>query len=223
MPDLLRPFSGRIRWVLLVVVLLAVIVLALTVPVPTPVELRDRVAALGPWAPLTFLVVHALVTTTPVPRTAFTLSAGLLFGPWVGLALCLVASTVSAAVAFAVVRRLGGRAVRSLGPGRARMLEVRLSSRGLLTVTSTRLVPAIPFAPLNYTFGVTSVRWWHYFVGTAIGLVPGTAAVVLLGDAVTGSLSPRTLIVFVISGTIGLIGLLVGARSPAPPAADGQD
>lgn len=221
MPDPPRRSLGRARWVLLAVALLAVVVLACTVPLPSPVELRDRVAALGAWAPLTFLVVHALVTTTPVPRTAFTLSAGLLFGPWTGLALCLVASTVSAAVAFAVVRRLGGRAVRRLGSARVRMLEARLSSRGLLTVTSTRLVPAIPFAPLNYTFGVTSVRWWHFLVGTAIGLVPGTAAVVLLGDAATGALSPGALLVFVISGTVGLAGVLRGARSPAPT--DAQD
>ncbi|WP_133251831.1 TVP38/TMEM64 family protein [Actinomycetospora cinnamomea] len=195
--------------------LLVAVVVALTVPMPAPLALRDRVEALGAWAPVAFLLVHALVTTTPLPRTMFSLSAGVLFGPWLGLGLCLVASTVSAAVAFAVVRRLGGRAVERLGPGRVRAVEERMSSRGLLSVTSVRLVPAIPFAPLNYTLGVTSVRWWHYLVGTAIGLVPGTSAAVLLGDAVTGSLSPGALGVFAVSGTIGLVGVLLCARTPA--------
>lgn len=92
------------------------------------------------------------------------------------------------------------------------MLESRLSARGLLTVTSTRLVPAIPFAPLNYTFGVTSVGWRPYLLGTAVGLVPGTAAVVLLGDAVTGTTSPAMLAVFAVSGSIGLVGVLLSAR-----------
>ncbi|MEJ2887487.1 TVP38/TMEM64 family protein [Actinomycetospora aeridis] len=214
----LRLSSGRARWVLLASLLLVAAVVAVTVPLPTPLELRDRVAALGAWAPVTFLLVHTVVTTTPVPRTAFSLSAGLLFGPWLGLALCLVASVVSAAAAFAVSRRLGGRAVQRLGPGRVRMLEERLSARGLLAVVSARFVPFIPFAPLNYTFGVTSVRWRHYLVGTAVGLVPGTAAVVLFGDAVTGSLSPGMLAVFAVSGALGVIGVWLCARTPADPA-----
>jgi uncharacterized membrane protein YdjX (TVP38/TMEM64 family) len=213
----LRPPSGPARWFLLAAVLLALVAVALTVPLPTPLELRDRVAALGTWAPMTFLLVHTLATTTPVPRTAFSLSAGLLFGPWLGVALCLVASVVSAAAGFVVSRRLGGRAARRLGPGRVRMLEERLSSRGLLAVISARFVPFIPFAPLNYTFGVTNVRWRHYLVGTAIGLVPGTSAVVLFGDAVTGSLSPSLLAVFAVSGTLGAIGVALCARTPVGP------
>ncbi|GAA4938263.1 putative membrane protein YdjX (TVP38/TMEM64 family) [Actinomycetospora succinea] len=216
----LRLSSGPARWFVLAAVLLALVVLALTVPVPTPLELRDRVAALGAWAPMAFLLVHTVAATTPVPRTAFSLSAGLLFGPWTGLTLCLVASVVSAAAGFAISRRLGGRAVERLGPGRVRMLEERLSSRGLLAVVSARFVPFIPFAPLNYTFGVTSVRWRHYLVGTAIGLVPGTSAVVLLGDAATGSVSPSMLAVFVVSGTLGVIGVALCARTPAADTAE---
>jgi uncharacterized membrane protein YdjX (TVP38/TMEM64 family) len=207
--------TARVRWAVLGVLLVALVVVALTVPLPGAVEMRDRVAALGPWAPVAFLLVHAVVTVAPFPRTAFSISAGVLFGPWLGLALCLVASTVSAAAAFTLVRRIGGRAVQRLGPGRVRMLEARLSSRGFLTVLSARLVPVIPFAPLNYTLGVTTVRWRHYLAGTAPGLVPGTAAAVLLGDAATGALSPTALAVLLVSGTIGLVGVLLCARPTA--------
>lgn len=206
------------RWLVLAAVPVLAVVAALVVPLPSPLALRDSAAALGTWAPLGFLLLHAVVTTTPLPRTAFTLSAGLLFGPVLGVALCLVASTVSAAIGFALARRLGGRATRHLGPGRVRALEERLSERGLLTVLSTRLVPAIPFAPLNYTLGVTSVRWWHYLVGTAVGLVPGTSAVVLLGDAATGRPSPGMLAAFLVSGAVGLVGFLVSARRRAERA-----
>lgn len=215
MPDARRGGASDVTgysWVLLALVVLALVVVALTLPVPSPVELRDRAQSLGPWAPLAFLLVHAVVTAAPFPRTTFTLGAGLLFGPWIGVPLCLLASTVSAALGFALSRRLGGRAVERLGPGRVRALERRLSRRGLFAVLSTRLLPAIPFAPLNYTFGVTTVRWRPYLVGTAIGLIPGTTAVVVAGDAVTGTLSPTSLIVFVVSGSLGLAGVLWSAR-----------
>lgn len=203
----------RTRWVLVAVLVAAVVAAALLLGPPDPSALRERVRALGAWAPLAFLLLHAVVTTTPVPRTTFTLGAGVLFGPWVGLGVCLAGSTASALLGFLLSRRLGGgRAVARLGEGRVRALEQRLSRRGLVTVLSTRLVPALPFALLNYTFGVTTVGWRAYAVGTAIGLVPGTMAVVLAGDAVTGSGSPTTLVVFVAGGALGLAGMLWSSR-----------
>ena len=204
--------STRARWWLVGVVAVVVVLVGLLVPLPSPLALRDWARAVGPLAPLAFLVAHAVVTTTPLPRTAFTLAAGLMFGPWWGLGLCLVASTLSALAAFGVSRRLGGRAVEKLGRGRIRRLEERLAQRSLLTVVSARLVPAIPFAPLNYGFGVTSVGWVPFGVGTAIGLVPGTAAVVLLGDAATGGTSPAMFAIFLGSGAIGVVGMLISAR-----------
>lgn len=206
----------RTHWIVLALLVVAVVT-ALVVPLPSPLELRDWARGVGPAAPLLFLLVHTVVTTTPLPRTPFTLAAGLMFGAWGGIGLCLVASTVSAILGFAVARRLGPRAVARLGSARVRRLEQRLSRRGLLTVLSARLLPAIPFAPINYAFGVTSVRYGPYVLGTAVGLVPGTLAVVLLGDAVTGGTSPAMILIFVVSGAIGVAGAALAARADARP------
>lgn len=205
------------RWAVAAAVVV-VVVLAL-VPLPSPLELRDWAREIGPMAPLAFLVAHAVVTTTPLPRTAFTLAAGLLFGPWLGLGLCVVASSISAVAGFLIARRLGGYAIGRLGPRRVAEVERRLSGRGLLTVTSARLLPALPFAPLNYVFGVTSVRLGPYALGTVVGLVPGTAAVVLLGDAVAGGVTAGMLVIFVGSGALGAVGMVVAsrARRDTPP------
>lgn len=213
---------NRTRALLLLGALVVTLVVALTVPLPSPLELRDWAVRLGPTAPLVFFLAHAIVTTTPVPRTAFTLAAGLMFGPVWGLALAVGASMVSALLGFAIARRLGGRAIARLGPHRVRALEERLCERELLTVTSTRLV-GIPFAPLNYTLGVTSVRWPAYLIGTVVGLVPGTAAVVLLGDAVTGGTPPGMIAILLVTGALGAIGVIVSARGrrrSTPPAED---
>ncbi|NMO92778.1 TVP38/TMEM64 family protein [Actinomycetospora sp. TBRC 11914] len=217
---------NRTRALLLLAVLAAALVVAFTVPLPSPLELRDWAVRLGPTAPLVFFLAHAIITTTPVPRTAFTLAAGLMFGPVWGLALAVGASLVSALLGFAIARRLGGRAIARLGPHRVRALEERLCERELLTVTSTRLV-GIPFAPLNYTLGVTSVGWPAYVVGTLVGLVPGTAVVVLLGDAVTGGTSPAMIVILLVTGTLGAIGVIVSARgrrrTPGPDEAPEPD
>lgn len=213
---------NRTRALLLLAVLVAAVVVAVTVPLPSPYELRDWAIRLGPTAPLVFFLAHAIVTTTPIPRTAFTLAAGLMFGPVWGLALAVGASLVSALLGFAIARRLGGRAIARLGPHRVRALEERLCERELLTVTSSRLV-GIPFAPLNYTLGVTSVGWVAYVIGTLIGLVPGTAAVVLLGDAVTGGTSPGMIAMLLVTGTLGAIGVIVSARGRRRRATSGEE
>jgi uncharacterized membrane protein YdjX (TVP38/TMEM64 family) len=79
-----------------------------------------------------------------------------------------------------------------------------------------RLVPAIPFSVLNYLCGLSAVRFWPYLVGTVVGIVPGTVAIVVLGDAVTGRPSPALIVVSVLCGLVGAVGIVVAARRPIP-------
>jgi uncharacterized membrane protein YdjX (TVP38/TMEM64 family) len=198
-----RQVSAR-RMVLTGLVMVILIVVVLLVPLPSAVELRDWSTSMGPWFPLAFLATHIVVTVLPFPRTAFTLAAGLLFGPLLGIALAVSASTISAMIALLLVRAAGwqlGRLVRHQAVDR---LDRRLRQRGWLAVMSLRLIPVVPFAPLNYAVGASGVRLLPYALATVAGLFPGTAAVVILGDALTGHVRP---LLFLVSVCIGLVGL----------------
>lgn len=184
---------------------------------PGMADVRSTVDAAGVWAPLAFLALQAGLTVGPVPRTVFTLVAGALFGWALGLVLTLVATTLAAVVAFALVRATGGRLVERYARGRAvNWVRLRLDHHGLLAVTSLRLVPAVPFAALNYLSGLSAVRFWPYLLGTAVGIVPGTIAIVVLGDAVTGTPPPALIAASVVCGLIGLVGVVIAARRPIP-------
>ncbi|MGH3854085.1 MAG: TVP38/TMEM64 family protein [Pseudonocardiaceae bacterium] len=211
----------RTRLLLAVLLVLAVLVAAAVLPVPSPLRMRAWVQSAGIAAPLLFLFGHALVTMAPVPRTVFTLAAGLLFGPALGVALSLAATLLSAVAAFGVVRRLARATLPPylehpyLKYKVPRAVNARLRHRGWLTVASLRLIPAVPFAVLNYCCALSSIRFRHYLAGT-VGIVPGSVAVVALGDALTGTTSPALLAVSLTSAAIGIVGLIVEARSPAP-------
>ena len=69
---------------------------------------------------------------------------------------------------------------------------------------SLRLIPAVPFAPLNYAAGASGVLVLPYTVATVTGLLPGTSAVVILGDALTGHVSPLLFLVSLCTGLVGL-------------------
>ena len=185
---------------------------ALTVPVPTAVQLRDWAAAAGPWFPLAFLAAHGVVTVFPFPRTAFTLAAGLLFGPALGAALAVTASTVSALIALWLVRAVGLQLNRFVRHPRVGSLDARLHRRGWTAILSLRLIPAMPFAVLNYAAGASAVRAWPYAIATLAGLVPGTVAVVVLGDALTGDVSPLLFLVSLVTAAAGVALLVYEVR-----------
>jgi len=206
-----RQLSGP-RTVGTVVGITALIVLATWLPLPTPVQMRDWAESVGPWFPLAFLGAHILVTVVPVPRTAFTLAAGLLFGPPLGVPIAVVASTASAVLALLLVRAAGWQLNRLVRHRAIDTVDERLRERGWLAILSLRLIPAVPFSAINYAAGASTVRVLPYTLATLAGLLPGTAAVVILGDALTGHPSPTLLLVSLCTGAVGLAGLIVEVR-----------
>ena len=181
-----------------------------------PAAVQDAVRTAGMWAPALFVVLQVLVTVPPVPRTIFTLAAGLLFGAATGVVLAVTATAAAAVLAFWLVRLTGGGLVeRFADRGPVLWTRRRLDRSGLLAVTSLRLIPAIPFSVLNYAAGLSGVRFAPFLFGTVLGTAPGTVALVILGDAVTGRVPPALLAVSVTGGLVGTIGALVAARRPA--------
>ena len=192
-----------------VAILIAVITL---VPFPTAVQLRDWATSVGPWFPLTFLLAHVIITVLPFPRTAFTLSAGLLFGPALGIAIAVTASALSALIALLLVRALGWQVGSLVSHPRVDALDAQLRTRGWPAVLSLRLIPAVPFSVLNYAVGASAVRVLPYLLATLAGLLPGTAAVVILGDAMTGNVNPLLVLVSLCTAAIGIAGLAYERR-----------
>jgi uncharacterized membrane protein YdjX (TVP38/TMEM64 family) len=193
-----------------IVILVAILLL---VPRPGATALRDWATSVGPWFPLAFLAAHIVVTVFPFPRTAFTLASGLLFGPWVGIGIAVIASTISAIAALLLVRAAGWRLDRLVPHPRVKALDTRLRQRGWPTVMSMRLIPAVPFSVLNYAAGASAVRVLPYTWATLAGLLPGTAAVVILGDALTNHISPLLILVSLFTASLGVAGLVYEIRT----------
>ena len=203
----------RRRIVAMTVAIVILVAVALLVPLPTAVQLRDWATSAGPWFPLAFLAAHTVVTVFPFPRTAFTLAAGLLFGPLLGVPIAVVASTVSALIALLLVRAAGWQLNRLVRHPRVESLDDRLRQRGWPSVVSMRLIPAVPFSVLNYAAGASAVRVLPYTLATLAGLLPGTAAVVILGDALTGNVSPLLFLVSLCTASVGIAGLVYEIRT----------
>lgn len=191
---------------------------ALVVPHPSIAQVREWSDSMDrPQLVLAFFAVHALVTITPVPRTVFTLSAGVLFGGVLGIVVTTAATTVSAVLAFLLVRAVGRDVVAThLKHPFAKTVDLRLARRGWLAVGSLRLIAAAPFFVVNCCCAVSSVRLVPYTLATAVGIVPGTVAMVLFGDVLTGQSNPALIAVTAVCIALGIGGLLLEARLPEP-------
>lgn len=172
-----------VRVGLLVVVLAVLVVAAVTVELPDVAVLRDWIISLGPLAPVVFVAGYALVVPAPIPKSVLSTVAGVAFGIPLGASLVVAGATAGAVLAFLIARILGRDAVEAMARGRLDRVDDVIERHGVLAAVVVRFVPVLPFTLLNYACGVTSMRLTHYALGTAVGVVPGTIAIVALGSA----------------------------------------
>ncbi|MFC0113480.1 TVP38/TMEM64 family protein [Kibdelosporangium aridum] len=209
----------RVRTALAVGLLAVLVAAAFVLPVPGPSDVRTWALGAGAAAPLLMFVTYVVATIVPIPRTVFSLASGLLLGPVLGVLVAMSATALSAVLGFALARWVGrGLVARHLDKAAVRTVDAKLSGGGWLAVASLRLIPLIPFTPMNYCCGVSSVRMTPFIAGTVIGSLPGTTAAVLIGDTLTGFSNPIGLIVSGACALAGAAGLYLVIRRKAPAA-----
>ena len=189
----------------LALVVLGAIGLALILGPPDIAALRSRVDAAGVWAPAVFFALYAGLALIPCPKAVLTAAGGALFGLWAGAAISLAAALVGAVVSFGVGRLLGREAVDRLIHGRLARVDALLADHGLSAVLIVRLVPLVPFIAINYASGLSGVKFRHYVLGSALGMVPGSLAYAALGAYGTNpwglAAAGSALIILVVSGS----------------------
>jgi uncharacterized membrane protein YdjX (TVP38/TMEM64 family) len=134
----------------------------------------------GPWGAVGTVALMVLHSFLPLPAEAIAVANGMIFGPWLGIALTWGGAMLGALVSFALARWLGRPFVRWALPERywGRIAGVSTRTGTLFLV---RLVPVISFNLVNYAAGILGVRSWPFVWTTAIGILPVTITMVLLG------------------------------------------
>jgi uncharacterized membrane protein YdjX (TVP38/TMEM64 family) len=135
----------------------------------------------NPYAPLLFILVHVVVSLTFIPRSLIAVAAGVIWGVWWGSLLAALGCLAGAAAGFLIARYLNDGLIRpSRLPGFGRFME-RLERGGWRAVAMLRLVPVMPHTPVNYAFGLTSIGFVPYCLGTVLGSLPTTVFYADLG------------------------------------------
>lgn len=176
-------------WWRLVIVLVVVVGLIVAVNV-LPVEkhlnsLLEWVEGLGAWGPVILAAAYIVACVFFVPGSALTIGAGFLFGVVTGTIVVSCGSVLGASAAFWIGRTVARGWIGAKVSGNAKFAAIddAVGRQGFKMVLLTRLTPIFPFNMLNYAFGLTKVRFVHYFFASWIGMLPGTIMYVYLGHA----------------------------------------
>ncbi|MEO8089894.1 MAG: VTT domain-containing protein [Gemmatimonadales bacterium] len=146
--------------------------------------LAEQVARMGAWGPVAYVGIYILGAVLLIPGSVFTLAAGAIFGLLRGTVLVLLAATLGAAAAFLVARYLARDYVeRRIGTGSLAKVDRALARQGLRLVFLLRLTPVVPYNLLNYSLGLTQVRFRDFLLGSA-GMVPGSILYVYYGKVI---------------------------------------
>lgn len=166
---------------LLAVVVLVMLWLALNVRVPSTESLRETVDGLG-WAGwLGFIGLYALVALTPIPITIMAVAAGVLFGTILGSALSIPGVLLGSWGAYWLARGLGKTTVQRLLGHHAATVQLHLKSNGIQSVYLLRLMPGVPYWPVNYGSGVSGITQRDFLVASGLATIPGQVSLVAVG------------------------------------------
>jgi uncharacterized membrane protein YdjX (TVP38/TMEM64 family) len=173
-------------------------------------EVRRAVAATGPVAPLTYVVVSAVLGAIFVPGPLLAAGSGVLFGPLLGTFVTLGATVGSAIITGLIGRRAGRDSARALlGTQRADRLDALIDWGGLWAVVGQRFIPGISDALACYAFGAFGVPLWQMAVGAFIGSAPRAFVYTALGASIGDLSAPLTYTAIAVWCVTAIIGAFV--------------
>lgn len=151
-------------------------------------ELGPRAAA------FTALLMLVQALAAPIPAVLITWTNAWLFGPFVGAWLSIGSATAAALVCFALARGFGAPWVARFVPAARRERAERfLAEHGAAAVLVARLLPFVPFDPVSFVAGLSSLRASTFAWATFVGQLPAGFAYSYLGAELT---SPARFVLF---------------------------
>jgi uncharacterized membrane protein YdjX (TVP38/TMEM64 family) len=148
----------------------------------TPDGIRGLVERAGWLGPVVFVALFALAELVHVPGSLLVIGAAALWPPAVAIATSYVGAMVAATLIFWLSRTIFADSVRGRLPPWLARHEARLDTHGLKSVIVLRLV--LFLAPwVHWLLGASRVSFRDYFVGSAIGFLPGLVLFTLLGHS----------------------------------------
>lgn len=178
--------------------LLTVILLAICIGIfssITPEEVM-KVVSLLRLGPLGYIILFTILPVIFFPVPILALAGGMLFGLGWGSIYTFIGAILNCSLMYLMAKVLGRERVQSYLKKKLpekwynKILQAN-SSRGFVLLIVLRLIPLVPYNLINYSFGLSPMKFLPYIIGSALGIIPGTLIFINLGDNVLSPGSPE--------------------------------
>lgn len=173
-------------------------------------QLQLWLQKMGIWAPIIYILIYSIATICILPSTPLNLSGGAIFGSVWGTVWTSIAAILAAVLSFGFSRTIGRNLVEQKLAGKWQSIDREMQQGGFFYMFAIRLLPLIPYGMVNFTAGLTSIKFRDYFFGTLLGTVPGILPFVMMGAGLTALKQGNVLPILV---ALALIGMLVGTAT----------
>lgn len=188
------------------------------------IRLKEYLLSFGAWAPVvsgTLMVFQSVIA--PLPAFVVTFTNGLLFGAWWGTLLSWSSAMAGAAICFYISKIYGRPAVEKLvGKKSLEYADKFFDRYGEHAILIARLLPIVSFDVISYGAGLTSMRFWPFFIATGIGQLPATIIYSYLGERMTGTVKV-VFWVFIVVTVLLVLGAALKARFEKRIIVEGEE
>ena len=146
----------------------------------------EYIKSFGDFAVAVFILITIIeVVAAPIPPLILYVSAGLIFGAFFGGTIVLVGNIIGAVIAFYIARVFGKRFVDENSDRKLKnRFDKFFENYGVLSIFLLRVNPFTSSDIVSYLAGLTKIKWWHFTVATALGLIPLIYVQTYLGDSI---------------------------------------
>ncbi len=146
------------------------------------------------------------------PQWMLVTGAVLAFGPWRGGALAWVGSLAAASLGFWIGHLVGAERLQRLDAQLIQKISAAVRKNGFMTSLVVRLVPTGPAILVNLAAGVSRMKFSHFAMGTAIGIIPKIIVVALISQGIVSGLSGSVMAIIFAALAVVAIGLSWAAK-----------
>lgn len=170
----------------------------------------EYIRSFGPLAVVVsfFLMVFQSLAA-PLPAFLITFANAAIFG-WIGGAiLSWTSSMVGAAACFGIAKLYGrNTVVKFTGKTALSSVDSFFDKFGTKSIIIARLLPFMPFDIVSYAAGLTSMKFWPFFIATGIGQLPATIVYSYAGKMLGGGAKTFVYGLFIVFALFALTSII---------------
>lgn len=133
---------------------------------------------------LTYSTIYIIVVGLSIPGATFmTLTGGFFFGQWIGTFAVVLSATFGASIFFLSAKMASSDLLSKKIGNLTKRMQEGFTENAFFYLLTLRFIPLFPFVVVNIAAALLQVPMRTFFIGTFLGIIPGSFVYVSMGVA----------------------------------------